>query len=188
MNFPLAKSKFTESPHQSCLIGGDVQTYTQDEVEYAHEGAFADLANREDYTECGALFTGDLVGDDLSLYPQTRELVSMLNGPARFLPSNHDLDFDATDSEHAFDTYRAAFGPECYSYDVGKAHVVALSNIEYPLEGSSGYSAALDERQLEWLRQDMPSDLKVGEHTAQVTATDIHGRESTETLTFEATE
>ena len=53
----------------------------------------------------------------------------MLNGPARFLPGNHDLDFDAPSSEHAFDTFRDEFGPEYYSYDSGKAHVVALSTV-----------------------------------------------------------
>lgn len=153
VNFPLAKSKATRTADQHCLIGGDIQTYNQDEVEYARNGAFTDLAARTDYTGCGALFIGDVVGDDLSLYPQTRELVGMLNGPARFLPGNHDLDYDATSSEHTFDTYRAEIGPEYYSYDVGRAHVVALNTVEYPV--GSSYTGALDERQLEWLRNDL---------------------------------
>ncbi|MDQ4047187.1 MAG: phosphoesterase, partial [Actinomycetota bacterium] len=127
VNFPLVKSGLTQSPEQHCVIGGDVQTYDQDEVGYARTGAFADLAARKDYAGCGALFIGDVVGDDLSLYPQTRELSGMLNGPARFLPGNHDLDFDATSSEHTFDTFKANLGPEYYSYDAGKAHVVALN-------------------------------------------------------------
>jgi calcineurin-like phosphoesterase family protein len=153
VNFPLAASKLTGSAKQHCLIGGDIQTYDQDEVEYARNGAFADLAARTDYTGCGALFIGDVVGDDLSLYPQTRELVSMLNGPARFLPGNHDLDFDAASSEHTFDTFRAELGPEYYSYDVGRAHVVALNTVEY--KAGTSYTGALDERQLEWLRNDL---------------------------------
>ncbi|MCE3293587.1 MAG: phosphoesterase [Arthrobacter sp.] len=158
VNFPLAKSKLTQSSEQHCVIGGDVQTYDQDEVEYARTGAFADLAARKDYAGCGALFIGDVVGDDLSLYPQTRELSGMLNGPARFLPGNHDLDFDATSSEHTFDTYRANLGPEYYSYDAGKAHVVALNTVEFPtkLPAAKGdYTGSLDDRQLEWLRQDI---------------------------------
>lgn len=154
VNFPLAESELTRSPEQHCLIGGDIQTYTEEEVEYARNGAFADLAERTDYAGCGALFIGDVVGDDLSLYPRTRELSGMLNGPARFLPGNHDLDFDATDSEHTFDTFRAKLGPEYYSYDSGKAHVVALNTVEYPVEGG-GYNGSLDERQLEWLRNDI---------------------------------
>jgi hypothetical protein len=158
VNFPVAKSQLTGSPEQHCLIGGDIQTYNRDEVEYARNGAFADLAARSDYAGCGALFIGDVVGDDLSLYPQTRELAGMLNGPARFLPGNHDLDFDAVDSGHNFDTFRAQLGPEYYSYDAGKAHVVALNTVEYPtrLPAAKGdYTGSLDERQLEWLRNDI---------------------------------
>ncbi|MCO4250632.1 calcineurin-like phosphoesterase C-terminal domain-containing protein [Pseudarthrobacter raffinosi] len=158
VNFPLAKSGLTQSPEQHCVIGGDVQTYDQDEVEYARTGAFADLAARTDYAGCGALFIGDVVGDDLSLYPQTRELSGMLNGPARFLPGNHDLDFDATSSEHTFDTFKAQLGPEYYSYDAGKAHVVALNTVEFPtkLPAAKGdYTGSLDEQQLEWLRNDI---------------------------------
>ncbi len=154
VNFPMTKSKLTQSPEQHCLIGGDVQTYNKDQVEYARTGAFADLSERDDYAGCGALFIGDVVGNDLSLYPQTRELSSMLNGPARFLPGNHDLDFDTPNSEHAFDTFRAKLGPEYYSYDAGKVHVVALSTVEYPLAAGS-YNGALDEQQLEWLRKDI---------------------------------
>lgn len=158
VNFPLAKSKLTKSTEQHCLIGGDVQTYNQDEVEYARNGAFADLAQRTDYEGCGALFIGDVVGDVLSLYPQTRELTNVLNGPARFLPGNHDLDYDATTSEHAFDTFKANLGPEYYSFDAGKAHVVALNTVEYPTKQPAAhgdYTGALDEQQLQWLRNDL---------------------------------
>ena len=158
VNFPLTRSAATQSPNQSCAIGADVQTYNQKEVEYARKGAFADLAARTDYTGCGALFIGDLVGNDLSLFAQTRELTSMLNGPARFLPGNHDIDFDSLDGVHEFDTYRAQFGPEYYSYDTGKTHVVALSTIEYPTKvpaKRSDYTYQLGKQQLEWLRADI---------------------------------
>ncbi|WP_249043195.1 calcineurin-like phosphoesterase C-terminal domain-containing protein [Georgenia thermotolerans] len=153
VNFPLAKSQLTQSPEQHCVIGGDIQTYNEQEVEYARAGAFADLAARTDYAGCGVTFIGDVVGDDLSLYPQTRELAGMLNGPARFLPGNHDLDFDATTSEHTFDTFRAQLGPEYYSYGTGKVHVVALNTVEY--RAGTAYTGALDDQQLEWLRNDI---------------------------------
>ncbi|MGO2804646.1 calcineurin-like phosphoesterase C-terminal domain-containing protein [Glutamicibacter arilaitensis] len=158
VNFPLVRSSATQSPEQSCVIGADVQTYTQQEVEYAKEGAFTDLAARTDYTGCGALFIGDLVGDDLTFFHQTRELTSMLNGPARFLPGNHDIDYDSLDGQHEFDSFRAQFGPEYYSYDAGKTHVIALSTIEYPTAvpaRKSDYTYGLGKRQLQWLRADL---------------------------------
>ncbi|PJJ45848.1 calcineurin-like phosphoesterase family protein [Glutamicibacter mysorens] len=158
VNFPLVRSSATQSPEQSCVIGADVQTYTQQEVEYARDGAFADLAARTDYTGCGVLFIGDLVGDDLTFFHQTRELSSMLNGPARFLPGNHDIDYDSLDGQHEFDSFRAQFGPEYYSYDTGKTHVIALSTIDYPTAvpaKKSDYTYDLGQRQLQWLREDL---------------------------------
>jgi len=158
VNFPLARSAETQSPEQHCVIGADVQTYNQKEVEFARNGVFTDLAERTDYAGCGALFAGDVVGDDLSLFPKTRELTSMLNGPARFLPGNHDLDFDSPEREHNFDTFRAQLGPDYYSFDIGKTHVVALNTIEYPTvvpPKKSSYTYGLGEKQLEWLRNDI---------------------------------
>ncbi|MGO2619945.1 MAG: calcineurin-like phosphoesterase C-terminal domain-containing protein [Glutamicibacter ardleyensis] len=158
VNFPLTQSSATQSPEQSCLIGADVQTYNQREVEFARNGVFTDLAQRTDYTGCGALFIGDLVGDELSLFTATRELTSMLNGPARFLPGNHDIDYDSLDGDHEFDSFRAQFGPEYYSYDAGKTHVVALSTIAYPTKvpaKKGDYTYDLGEEQLGWLRADI---------------------------------
>ncbi|NUL48269.1 phosphoesterase [Cellulosimicrobium funkei] len=155
VNFPLAQDEDAAASTQECLVGGDVQTYTEEEIEYARAGAFADLAARSGYENCGALFVGDVAGDDLSLYPGIRTLTEMINGPARFLPGNHDIDFDATEQEHAFDSYRAGLGPEYYSYDVGDAHFVALNNVEYPFSGDTTYNGAIDEEQMEWLRQDI---------------------------------
>ncbi|MBM6623382.1 calcineurin-like phosphoesterase family protein [Micrococcaceae bacterium RIT802] len=163
VNFPLAKDPGTAASEQHCLIGGDIQTYDQKEVEYARQGAFGDLAQRTDYTSCGALFIGDVVGNDLSLYPQTRELTGMLNGPARFLPGNHDIDFDATDSAHSFDTFKQNLGPEYYSYDTGKTHVIALNTVEYPMKvpaAKGDYKGSIDPQQLEWLRRDIANTPK----------------------------
>lgn len=156
VDFPLARTTDTLSRDQRCLIGGDIQTYTQEEVDYALRGAFADLTQRTDFTGCGALFIGDIVGDDLDLYDQTRELTSLLNGPARFLPGNHDLDLDA-DYDHRFDTYRSQFGPDYYSYDAGDVHVVSLNTVQHsqgaPYNGT--YNGGIDDQQLAWLRQDI---------------------------------
>ena len=178
VNFPLVKSRLTQSREQNCVIAGDLQTYNRTEVGYARAGAIADLARRTDHAGCGALFIGDVVGDDLSLYPDVKDLVRRLNGPVRFLPGNHDLDYDAKTAEHSFDTFRAQLAPAYYSYDVGRTHVIALNTVRYPCtpdvdnadgrhpncndpENSPSYNGRLDEKQLAWLERDLaevPSD------------------------------
>lgn len=172
INFPLVRSQATAAASQSCVIAGDLQTYDEQEIEYARAGAIKDLAERDDYAGCGTLFVGDVVGDDLSLYPDVKELVRQTNGPARFLPGNHDLDFDAPNAEHSFDTFRAQLAPAYYSFDVGDAHVIALNTVDYPCtagpdspegiesrcadpQGKPAYNGRLDEDQITWLQNDL---------------------------------
>lgn len=172
VNFPLVRSEETRSERQNCVIAGDLQTYDTTEVEYARRGAIADLSRRTDYTGCGPLFIGDVVGDDLSLYPHVRGLTEELNGPVRFLPGNHDLDYDSRTPEHSFDTFRDKLAPAYYSYDAGRTHVVALNTVRYPCtpevdnadgqrpncndpENRPSYNGRLDERQLDWLKRDL---------------------------------
>jgi hypothetical protein len=172
VNFPVVRSPLTDAGQQHCVIAGDLQPYDRTEVEYARRGAINDLSQRDDYAGCGSLFIGDVVGDDLSLYPDVRELTSLLNGPARMLPGNHDLDYAAPTAEHSFDTFRAQFAPAYYSYDVGDVHVVALNTVRYPCTGdvdnadgthpectdpqnSPRYNGWLSEEQLSWLEQDL---------------------------------
>lgn len=172
VNFPLVESGLTAADEQSCVIAGDLQTYTAQEIEYARAGAIKDLSERHDYAGCGTLFVGDVVGDDLSLYPAVKDLVAETNGPARFLPGNHDLDFDAPSAAHSFDTFRAQLAPAYYSYEVGDVHVVALNTVDYPCtaaedspegierhcadpEGRPSYNGRLGDDQLAWLENDL---------------------------------
>jgi hypothetical protein len=73
-----------------------------------------------------------VAGDDLGLYPRIKEVMSLADIPVRAVPGNHDIDFDAKDDEHSFDTYKREIGPEYYSYDVGDTHFVGLDNVKYP--------------------------------------------------------
>lgn len=172
LNFPVVESEETAKAEQGCVIAGDLQTYDEEEIEYARAGAIKDLSERDDYAGCGTLFVGDVVGDDLSLYPAIKELVGETNGPARFLPGNHDLDFDAPSAEHSFDTFRARLAPAYYSYDVGDVHVIALNTVDYPCvaaddspegiedhcsdpEGSPSYNGRIGDDQLAWLESDL---------------------------------
>lgn len=178
VNFPMVRSERTEAQEQNCVIAGDLQPYDISEVGYARDGAIADLADRNDYGSCGSLFIGDVVGDDLSLYPAVKELTKQLNGPVRFLPGNHDLDFDSPTADHSFDTFRQHLAPEYFSYDVGDAHIVALNTVRYPctpdVDNADGkrpecdnpksdpaYNGRIGEDQLKWLARDLakvPSD------------------------------
>lgn len=161
VNFPMIESSQTASAQQNCVIASDTQTYTQQEVGYARDGAVRDLTERDDYGACGVLLLGDNVGDDLSLNDELRDIYSDVNGPIRVAPGNHDMDYDAPTDENALDTFRQQFGPGYFSYDVGKTHFVVLDSIDYSGDPSTKkYLEKISTDQLEWLKNDLANVAK----------------------------
>lgn len=164
VNFPMI-----EDPAGSafnCLVFGDAQAYTNREIGYVRDTAgqmlaTADLSN----TEC-LIFAGDVMGDDLSLYPRFKSIIAVGQTPQYFVGGNHDIDFDAADDKDSFDTFRREWGPEYYSFDIGDVHFVGLDNVRYPCNGvdphpfcatdaNHTYNGVITGRQLEWLANDL---------------------------------
>ncbi|MEO0991763.1 MAG: calcineurin-like phosphoesterase family protein, partial [Pseudomonadota bacterium] len=164
INFPLIADG--SGDQFNCLIFGDAQTYTNREISYVRETAGNLLATRDNSnTEC-LIFAGDVMGDDLSLYPRFKDIISVGGVPQYFVGGNHDVDFDAPTDEHSFDTFRREWGPEYYSFDVGNVHFVGLDNVRYPCngvdphpfcspDGRETYNGVISDRQLEWLANDL---------------------------------
>lgn len=73
INFPLVADDVTDQ--FECLVFGDAQPYSNREIGYVRDTAGAMLAARDNSaTEC-LIFEGDVMGDDLSLYPRDRKSV-----------------------------------------------------------------------------------------------------------------
>lgn len=97
---------------------------------------------------------GDVVNDNLGLYERHNRLMSLIGVPMWNVPGNHDLNHESPDNDHATETFRRVFGPDYYSFDYGKVHVLALNNVEWRGQGA-GYRGFLHPRQLEWIRNDL---------------------------------
>ena len=186
VNFPLIEDRVGD--RFQCLVFGDTQTYTNRELSYVRDTVGRMLAGRDNAaTEC-LIFEGDVMGDDLSLYGRFRKIVAAGGVPQYYVPGNHDLDFDAADDRHSFDTFRREWGPEYYSFDIGKVHFVVLDDVRYPCNGVDDhafcdpagkptFNGVIHERQLEWLRNDLahvPADrlIVLNAHIPFVTYTD----------------
>ncbi|WP_265519590.1 calcineurin-like phosphoesterase family protein [Nitratireductor luteus] len=186
INFPLVEDDIGDQ--FSCLVFGDPQPYNNREVGYVRETVGTMLANRDNTnTEC-LIFEGDVIGDDLSLYPRFKKIVATGRVPQYFVPGNHDVDFDAESDTDSYDTFRREWGPEYYSFDIGNVHFVVLDNVRYPCNGvddhpfcdpaeSPTYNGVIHDRQLEWLRNDLahvPQDklIVLNAHIPFVTFTD----------------
>ena len=186
VNFPLIENGVGD--RFTCLAFGDTQPYTNREIGYVRETVGTMLANRDNAdTQC-LMFMGDVMGDDLSLYPRFKRIAARGQVPQYFVGGNHDLDFDAETDADSFDTFRREWGPEYYSFDIGQVHFVVLDNVRYPCNGvddhafcdparNPTYNGIIHDRQLEWLRNDLanvPEDklIVLGAHIPFVTFTD----------------
>ncbi len=168
INFPMIwtghKRKF------KIVVAGDTQAYSNTEIGYIRDTIASEWAAINDLQ--AVIVEGDVMGDDLSLYPRFKEILSVAKAPQYYVGGNHDLDFDAPSDDHSFDTFRREWGPEYYSFDIGQVHFVVLDDVKYPcldednLDGLHGgcdddilsgatYNGVITERQLEWLANDL---------------------------------
>ena len=134
------------------LLFADPQPYDDQELDYVRDDVVAEVLDTD------ALFgltVGDIVGDDLSLYPRYNQIIASIGIPFWNVPGNHDLNFDVPGDRHSLETYKRVFGPPYYSFDYGDAHFVVLDNVEYYGEEEGGYRGYLSDTQLQWLRNDL---------------------------------
>jgi len=170
VNFPLVADG--SGDQFNCLVFGDAQAYTNREISYVRETAGQLLANRDNAsTEC-LIFAGDVMGDDLSLYPRFKAIIAAGQTPQYYVGGNHDVDFDAETDADSFDTFRREWGPEYWSADIGQVHFIGLDNVRYPCngvdphpfcsaDGKHTYNGVVSGRQIEWLKnalQFVPKD------------------------------
>ena len=104
---------------------------------------------------------GDIVFDDMSLYDDYVESVRNTGMTLFHCIGNHDFDrrYASLDNmrlgavRYGEMEYNRRFGPTDYSFNIGKAHVITMKNIDY--KGCGRYVERMSERQLEWLANDL---------------------------------
>ncbi|HEX6851281.1 MAG TPA: calcineurin-like phosphoesterase family protein [Candidatus Polarisedimenticolaceae bacterium] len=137
------------------LALGDIQTEDREEMGWFHERSVPDLLEtigRQENRHVVGLALGDLMFDDLSLYPRYEESVRRMGVPFFQVIGNHDLDQEAAVDEDSTRTFTRHFGPRYASFDRGAVHYVILDDVFWNGEGYLGY---LDADQLAWLSADL---------------------------------
>ena len=167
INFPLIKNKRHKRNKKNfkMIIIGDTQPYSNNEVGYVRDTLAKEFAAMNMKDVEGIIVEGDVLGDDLGLYPRFKQILSVANAPQYYVPGNHDLDFDAPTDENSFDTFKREWGPAYYSFDIGDVHFITLDNVQYPClnhDGEHGfcdtsdtYNGYVTEQQMEWLANDL---------------------------------
>lgn len=104
---------------------------------------------------------GDMVFDNMPLFEGYAKSVRNTGMTLFHCIGNHDFDKRWKDLDnmrlgtpvYAEMEYNRRFGPTDYSFNIGKAHVVTMKNIDYL--GGGCYVERMTERQLEWLEKDL---------------------------------
>ena len=104
---------------------------------------------------------GDLVFDQMQLFDEYK--ASLKNTGATFFQciGNHDMDLRYQDLHnmqkgtpvYAEMVYNRYFGPTDYSFNMGKAHIITMKNLNYI--GNKVYTESLTGDQLAWLKKDL---------------------------------
>jgi hypothetical protein len=152
--FELEALREGDEAHTMFLLP-DIQTRDDWEMEQFHNTSVPDL--QASVTALGSrhafgIACGDIMYDDLSLYPEYERGVRTAGVPFFQVVGNHDLDFEGPVDEATTQTFSSRFGPRYYSFDRGAVHYVVMDNVFYHGTGYVGY---LDRDQLAWLTEDL---------------------------------
>ena len=160
--FELPPMRRSDEAHAFVVLA-DPQTQTEAEMRKFHDEIVPDVQQTAAAMGDRPLFgvgCGDLMYDDLSLFPEYERAVQRMGLPFWQVVGNHDLDFSASTDPGSTATFRQYFGPEYYSFDRGAVHYVVLDDVFWP--GSDGFGSGtddyigyLDAAQLAWLEQDL---------------------------------
>ena len=154
MLFELQPRRDSAEQHQF-LVLADPQTQTRAETGYFNDETVPDvqalLKSRAGIPTFG-VGCGDMMWDDLALFPEYERGVTAMGVPFFQVIGNHDLDLLARSDEGSCKTFLDRFGPTYYSFNVGAIHYVVLDDVMWH---GSGYIGYVDETQLKWLEADL---------------------------------
>ncbi len=145
IDFPLVRQE--ERSAFEALLVSDTQPENVTELAYVRDDIVAAMLGS------GAAFGinhGDVVSDDLSLYPRYLQILSSTRLVWHHCPGNHDINYTAADDRHSRETWKRTFGPRHYAFQYAQATFFVLDNVEYL--GRGQYRGAFGPSQLDFVR------------------------------------
>jgi hypothetical protein len=160
IDFPLHR---VQDPDRFRVVWfADTQPQTPAELDYIRDDVIAELVGVD---AAFGITVGDIVYDEMSLFPRQNRMIGRIGIPWYNVPGNHELNFQAPDNRHARETFKRVFGPPYFSFEYGKVHFVALDDVYYlgkdagndvpHLRGVGNYQGRIEGDQLAWLAADL---------------------------------
>ena len=148
-DFALVRDHGTAGTALDVLVFGDPQPKSLLQVGYYQRDIVAPLQGKQRAQL--AISLGDLVDDNLSLYPALKAVDATLRIPWLHAPGNHDLDFDAGSDEQSLGSFRHAFGPDTYAWEEAQANFLVLDDVIYLPGNKPAYIGGFREQQFNFL-------------------------------------
>ena len=181
-----------EPANFEAILFADPQPQTEAELDYIRDGVVSELIGTK---AAFGMTMGDILFDDLSMFPRYNSIIAMLGIPWHNVPGNHELNFLAPSDKYSLETFSKWYGPPYYAFEYANAVFVVLDNVRYKgaapapdnPRASGGYDAALGEAQLAWLKAELehvPTDrlLVLAMHIPLLTRGDPRSMEDRQAL------
>lgn len=161
-DFALRPQRLKQPSSLEMLVFGDPQPKSRVDVGYYERDIVQPLVGR--HGAALGLSLGDIVNDDLSLYPDMNRVTARLGVPWLHVPGNHDLDFDATRDEDALLGFRNVYGPDTYAWEEAQASFIVMDDVVYQPAKKPAYVGGIREEQFALLQAylaTLPRDRRV---------------------------
>lgn len=157
-DFALIPEKVRKAAALDVLVFADPQTKSLVDVGYYDRDVVESaLGMQGDRPAALGISLGDIVNDDLSLYPALNRATARLGLPWLHVAGNHDLDFDAASDEESLLTFRNTYGPDTFAWEEPQAVFIALDDVIYRPRPDGGYIGGLRESQFAFLTSYLPT-------------------------------
>ncbi len=159
INFALVRRP--EHEQFEAILLSDPQPQTDRELDYIRDDVISELIGT---TAVFGMTMGDILYDDMSMFPRYNALIGSIGVPWYNVSGNHEINLKAKDDQHSLETFKRYFGPPYYAFEYGQAIFVVLDNIYYKgngesdpgdVRGNGGYVARLTKQQLKWLEKEL---------------------------------
>ena len=138
---------------------GDVQVGDLQELDYASRTLWPELM--ADSTAAFNLWLGDLVNNNVSIYPRVRSMLELLPVRSWTMVGNHDRDVDSVRTRQTA-SFAREIGAPTYAFTEGNVTFIVLNNVYG--DGARSYKGTLDDRQLRFvnnLMKILPKDRQI---------------------------
>ena len=124
-----ALTKRDEPQKFDVIVFADPQPESAVEVGFIRDDVVNALVGNT--TAAFGMTTGDIMFDDLSLYPRLNRIIGQIGLTWYNIGGNHDLNYEAPTARYSRETFKRTYGPPYYAFEYGGALFLMLDNVNY---------------------------------------------------------